>query len=621
VWDAVTGTSVAKLAYLHRKGVSILAFSQGPKQTWKAALPSSVALVEQEGAGSGKGPGLGSAVGDEKAGKKKPGPTSAGPAVEEEVLIGPKAGLVGAGYADACKATDGAGWDENGYRLVSVGLDSDHTVAVWHSRDGNWADAKLAGYAPSSKEKVLFACFIGSTENRPCDLVTGGIKHVTFWQLSGRTLVPYAGVFGRKGRIQPIVSGVVHDNKLFTGAATGHLYMWVDRTVARSVQAHEKTINSMHSTGDFLVTGCKDGSIKIWGNGADLTLISQFDISTSSPRPVNLSIRSVRLLLDRHRSCILVGTKSSDLYEVNRLNGRMVQLSTAHFGDEVWGLAPHPTNPDLYISCGDDKTIRLWSVSRKRQLAIVMLENHMRAIAWSPDGTMLAVGYGGRTGTGRSRKDGSFVLLKAADLSTIHEGQDSRDWICEIKFSPDSSLLAMSSQDSKVYIYALAFRKDTGAFDIKLSCKCEMSNAAVRQLDFDRSSKFLQTCDLQGEYIMYTAGDGERITHPSELKDLEWSSFNCVFGYPLLGAWSDGGAEVTTAARNSKETLLVTGENTGRLKLFRYPAAQRKQVHRVFYAHSGPLTKARFTADDAYIVTSGGPDQTIIQWRLDVPMV
>jgi hypothetical protein len=37
-------------------------------------------------------------------------------------------------------------------------------------------------------------------------------------------------------QIQPIVSGVVYDNKLFTGAATGHLYMWVDRTVARSVQ-------------------------------------------------------------------------------------------------------------------------------------------------------------------------------------------------------------------------------------------------------------------------------------------------------------------------------------------------------------------------------------------------
>ena len=73
---------------------------------------------------------------------------------DDEVLIGPKAGLVGAGFADNCRATDGVGWDDNGYRLASVGLDSDHTVAVWHSRDGNWADAKLAGFAPSSKEKV-----------------------------------------------------------------------------------------------------------------------------------------------------------------------------------------------------------------------------------------------------------------------------------------------------------------------------------------------------------------------------------------------------------------------------------------------------------------------------------
>ena len=42
------------------------------------------------------------------------------------------------------------------------------------------------------------------------------------------------------------------------------------------------------------------------------------------------------------------------------------------------------------------------------------------------------------------------------------------------------------------------------------------------------------------------------------------------------GAWTDGGAEVTSVARNSKETLMVTGEANGRLKLFRYPASQRK---------------------------------------------
>jgi hypothetical protein len=66
--------------------------------------------------------------------------------------------------------------------------------------------------------------------------------------------------------------------------------------------------------------------------------------------------------------------------------------------------------------------------------AAVPQENHMRAVCWSPDGSMVAVGFGGRSGHGRSRKDGAFVLLKAADLSAIHEGQDSRDWISEINW-------------------------------------------------------------------------------------------------------------------------------------------------------------------------------------------
>lgn len=73
--------------------------------------------------------------------------------LDDEVLIG-KGGLIGAGSADGCRLTDGVGWDDGGYRLVSVGLDTNHTVGVWHSRDGTWADTKLVAQAPSSKEKV-----------------------------------------------------------------------------------------------------------------------------------------------------------------------------------------------------------------------------------------------------------------------------------------------------------------------------------------------------------------------------------------------------------------------------------------------------------------------------------
>jgi hypothetical protein len=60
-----------------------------------------------------------------------------------------------------------------------------------------------------SRSQVLFACFIGTTANRPCELVTGGVRHVTFWQISGRILVPYNGVFGRKGRVRDLTLPVV----------------------------------------------------------------------------------------------------------------------------------------------------------------------------------------------------------------------------------------------------------------------------------------------------------------------------------------------------------------------------------------------------------------------------
>lgn len=70
----------------------------------------------------------------------------------------------------------------------------------------------------------------------------------------------------------------------------------------------------------------------------------------------------------------------------------------------------------------------------------------MQAVTWSPDGAFVAIGFGARSGQGRSRRDGGFALLNSSDLATVHEGQDSRDWVCDIKFSPDSTLMALSSQ-------------------------------------------------------------------------------------------------------------------------------------------------------------------------------
>ena len=74
-------------------------------------------------------------------------------------------------------------------------------------------------------------------------------------------------------------------------------------------------------------------------------------------------------------------------------------VSEAHCADELWGLAVHPTDEDLYATAGDDCTVRIWSRATKQMLRKAALDCMLRAVAWSPDGKLLACGseYSGRS--------------------------------------------------------------------------------------------------------------------------------------------------------------------------------------------------------------------------------
>ncbi len=70
----------------------------------------------------------------------------------------------------------------------------------------------------------------------------------------------------------------------------------------------------------------------------------------------------------------------------------------------------------------------------------------MRAVSVSSDGTLIAVGYGRPSGPGRSRKDGGLQLLHASNLVPVLFMQETTDWICDIKFSPNNAMVAVSTQ-------------------------------------------------------------------------------------------------------------------------------------------------------------------------------
>jgi len=118
-------------------------------------------------------------------------------------------------------------------------------------------------------------------------------------------------------------------------------------------------------------------------------------------------------------------------------------LHQSHNSGELWGLATAPAG-DSFVTAGDDKTLRVWDVRAHTETACSPMKGSMRAAAYSPDGLMIAVGFGANEDVeSLESAAGGFCVVDAGTLEVIFEGQDSKEWIQDVKFSPDGATLAI----------------------------------------------------------------------------------------------------------------------------------------------------------------------------------
>lgn len=496
----------------------------------------------------------------------------------------------------------------DGSRLVSVGEDENHTIMVWRSDSGTWIDTKLQAKAMGGQQKVLFALFYGSAE-----LTTGGVNHITFWKLNGGVLTPRRGIFGRKGKIQPLLcaatlEGVGASAKIATGAVTGHLYVWSDGEVIKSVKAHDRSVNAIHACKLGLVTGSKDGVVKLWDS--KLSPIRTFDMSEAIPTPHRPPVRSV--CWDSVRGTVLVGTQGSEIYELTTANLSVALLSQGHAMDELHGLAPSPIDPNLFVTAGDDQTVRLWDASKHRMISERNVGCMTRAVCWSPDGATLGVGLGGTVGRGRQKKDGVVMVLRGSGaLDLLHETRDSKEWIADAKYSPDGETLAVASYDNKIYLY------DVNK-NYELRAKCEGHNSFVLHIDFSEDSEYLRSNCGGYDLLFHKVEDGAVVNSPSMLKDIKWATTTCCLCWSVQGIWPEvTDSTMYNACDAAPDVKLVaTTDDRGNLKLFEYPAIT-KGAHSLSYrAHVSQVMNTKFNKNREYIFTAGGPDRVLCQWKV-----
>lgn len=310
-------------------------------------------------------------------------------------------------------------------KLVSVGQDQDHSVALWVSPSSDWTDGSLLGWCKGDVNPTLFCSFYEEgINNEGYLLASGGRFHQKFWKLSGKSINPFFAEYDKKTKISTLLCGTAVGNKFVSGSVAGHLYIWLGKRLDRIIRAHELGVTCLSSCEAGMVSAAKDGVIKLWT--VDLEHIRSFFLSEADVPPLLKCVRSLDVLLSPCSTYIiqvLAATASGEVFEVATKSGSICLLHEAHFSGELWGLCMHPTDPDQFVTTGDDKTIRVWSISQRRLLRKAVIDCSSRCVSWSPDGSQLIIGMGGSADGKKQRKDGAFLLLDANSMKPIYEGR------------------------------------------------------------------------------------------------------------------------------------------------------------------------------------------------------
>jgi WD40 repeat protein len=614
------------------------------------------------------------------------------------------------------------------------------------------------------------------------DFVSGGERAIHFWTIHGSSLKKDSGRFGKAKQV-PLSCGTIVNTKqgkrLVTGTSSGSIYVFKGKEVVDWVEIHNDgrtNLMSICATRDrgYLMVGSNTGRISVLNS--DLQLVSNFDIASLPEKGPRIRTDSstqddtgkaiTNFGENKELACcitsldtghvtpiatddgttnsfrLLIGTKLGDIIEVetktdgkdSSINldlstGEHRTLMTSHFKgkhaqsqSQVWGLAvcPDPAYSDYILSGGDDGTLRLWSISQRKELVRQRIPNDfpIRSLDWTvviddgsngagyesdegaadtipangrgeyafdPNGQhLIAVGtYQENKSTGRSKRRGKKGKKKtpASDDSLSYPGvliyhlrvlEDSAtgelifnfvrrgecvlkstSWVCDVKFSPNEysrCLLGVATHDSKWYCYDVIelLRRPVGTKDLACGLLHEYTrSSAILHFDFS-------TVDAEGEekglYVQMTTQDemlifvkldftglgkatqrklitasASNIKHLNddpELTSQSWATWTCHFGWPVMGIWGKGqdGSDINAVDRHPNNKLLVTSDDDGLVKLFRYPVAIDQSDFKSYTGHSSHVTQVKFTRSGpkgVYVVSAGGNDKSIMVWALE----
>lgn len=428
-------------------------------------------------------------------------------------------------------------------------------------------------------------------------IVTCGKSHLYFWTLEGNSLNKKQGLFEKQEKPKFVLCVTFSENgDTITGDSSGNILVW-----GKGTNRISYAVQGAHEGGIFALCMLRDGTL-VSGGGKDRRLISwNGNYQKLHKAEIPEQFGPIRTVAEGKGNVILIGTTRNFVLQ-GTLTGDFTPITQGHT-DELWGLAIHASKPQ-FLTCGHDKHATLWDAVGHRPVWDKIIEDPAQSSGFHPSGSVVAVG----TLTGRW-----FVFdTETKDLVTVHT--DGNEQLSVMRYSPDGNFLAIGSHDNCIYIYGVS---DNGRKYTRVG-KCSGHSSFITHLDWSVNSQFLVSNSGDYEILYWVPSACKQVVSVETTRDIEWATYTCTLGFHVFGVWPEGsdGTDINAVCRAHEKKLLSTGDDFGKVHLFSYPCSQFRAPSHIYSGHSSHVTNVDFLCEDSHLISTGGKDTSIMQWRV-----